>query len=697
MTINNVQPGSIYVNSGGTLGVDASGYAPALTIFKPIVMAGGILESGMSAQGTTILGTGIFLNTPATFAPQGNSILTLTGPIFDGAAPNGIALAGSPGCRLVLNGANTFSGSTLIIGGTLTLGNSLALQASTLDSSGSGSFSFGSLTAAKLGGLTGPGAISLANSSAIAVALSIGNNNANTTYSGVLSGIGSLAKIGNGTLVLTGSDTYSGPTAVNQGRLVVNGSLLSPVTVGAPSGSGGTLGGTGSLTNVTVSASGHLAPGNSPGVLHLSGSLSLLAGAVLDYELGTPITTSDEVSMPSGFLVLNGQQFSDFNFTPLAGFGRGTYTLIDALSISGSLGPISSGTVGGYPANLGIQGGDLVLNVVPEPGTIGILAIAAFGLLCWGLRKQFGRSRGAMTIVLAAATSLLLPCARSFAANHTWAVSTGEWSLASNWGGTLPNAADYAYVVNGGTVTVATSGAVCGALSLGSSVSSGTVWMTGGSFIAAGGGQYVGDSGTGRFAQSGGTNSGLQVYIGASAGSDGEYDLTGNSLLSAHVEVIGLNGSGIFTQSGGTNSLSGDITVGASGNGSYSLSGSGLLFAPDTLTLGDRGGSGTFSLSGSGRLSARGEVIGGSSAGTFTQSGGTNTCTYLIIGEAITQGTYNLNGGLLTLISPDLRGSRARSISTAARFRLADHFLSPFPSPSGRAGAARPSIRPAAP
>ncbi len=150
---------------------------------------------------------------------------------------------------------------------------------------------------------------------------------------------------------------------------------------------GGSLGGTGSLTSVTVTSGGHLAPGNSPGVLILSGSLGLVNGALLDYELGTP-TTSDEVYMPAGFLVLNGQQFSDFGFTPLAGFGQGTYTLIDALSISGSLGPISSGMVGGYPANLGIQGNDLVLNVVPEPGTIALLVIGACALWGVGFRRR---------------------------------------------------------------------------------------------------------------------------------------------------------------------------------------------------------------------------------------------------------------------------------------------------------------------
>ena len=63
---------------------------------------------------------------------------------------------------------------------------------------------------------------------------------------------------GPGTQVLAGSNTYTGPTTINQGKLLVNGSLASAVTVA----SGGTLGGTGSLSSVTVSAGGQLSPGD---------------------------------------------------------------------------------------------------------------------------------------------------------------------------------------------------------------------------------------------------------------------------------------------------------------------------------------------------------------------------------------------------------------------------------------------------
>jgi autotransporter-associated beta strand protein len=108
--------------------------------------------------------------------------------------------------------------------------------------------------------------------------LTTGGDNTSTTYSGIISDAGTLVKTGTGTLSLTGSNSYTGPTIINQGNLVVNGSLANPVSVN----SGGSLGGTGYLSNVSVSPSGQVAPGKGPQGLTISGSLSLASNAVME-------------------------------------------------------------------------------------------------------------------------------------------------------------------------------------------------------------------------------------------------------------------------------------------------------------------------------------------------------------------------------------------------------------------------------
>ena len=119
---------------------------------------------------------------------------------------------------LVLSGENRYLGNTTVNNGTLRLANSNTVQDSTVDLV-SGNLSFGDLSSATLGGLSGNQNISLNNNSLNGVSLSIGKNNKNTTYSGNLDGTGTLRKIGTGTLVLSGINTYTGGTTVIAGIL----------------------------------------------------------------------------------------------------------------------------------------------------------------------------------------------------------------------------------------------------------------------------------------------------------------------------------------------------------------------------------------------------------------------------------------------------------------------------------------------
>jgi len=166
------------------------------------------------------------------------------------------------------------------------------------------------------------------------VALSVGNNNVSSTYSGVLSGGGSLTKIGTGRWILSGTNTYTGGTVVSNGNLWINGGIVSSTTVKTNT----TLGGNGSIGGaVTIEAGGTLYPGYfGAGLLTLSNNLTLNAASTNSFVVATNGVVTNYVVV-AGLLTPNGSIIKVASGTPLA---PGTYSnLFTYGSINGSFNP----------------------------------------------------------------------------------------------------------------------------------------------------------------------------------------------------------------------------------------------------------------------------------------------------------------------------------------------------------------------
>ena len=223
---------------------------------------------------------------------------------------------------LTLTGSSSFTGDTRVAAGILTVSNANALAGSTLDMNASDSGFITFSQASSIGGLTG--SRNLANGGNT---LSIGGNNASTTYSGVLSGTGGLTKQGSGTLTLTGNNTYSGLTTVSSGTLAI--------------GSGGT---SGSIAG-NIANSGAVVF-NRSNALTYTGSISGTGGLTKQGAGALTLTGSNTYTGPttvsSGTLFIGSGGASGSIVGDIANSGAVVFNRSDAVTYAGSI----SGTGG---------------------------------------------------------------------------------------------------------------------------------------------------------------------------------------------------------------------------------------------------------------------------------------------------------------------------------------------------------------
>lgn len=201
--------------------------------------------------------------------------------------------------NVVLNGgtlAQNSSDSGSYLGyqffGTVTAGGA---SASTISSAGKGNHLLGGGVTTFNVAATGAGGADLVVSAPL------------VNGSGDYSGAGSLAKTGNGVLLLTGANTYTGPTTVGGGTLFVDGSLgAGAVTVAA----GGALGGTGVIGGpTTVQSGGTLSPGGTGiGALTINNTLTLSPGGNCVFEISKTggVASGDAVKGLAGTLTYQG-------------------------------------------------------------------------------------------------------------------------------------------------------------------------------------------------------------------------------------------------------------------------------------------------------------------------------------------------------------------------------------------------------
>jgi fibronectin-binding autotransporter adhesin len=204
-----------------------------------------------------------------------------------------------------------------------------------------------------IGSLSGSGNVNLGNGTLV-----VGYNNEPTDYAGSIGGAGGrLEKYGTGTLILSGSNAYTGRTLVYSGTLLVNGAQTSsPIRVSSL----GTLGGFGSVGNITNY--GMLAPGDGLGSL-TCGNVVLMPGSTMTIEL-----ERSALGIRGDQLRVRGQV--ELGGATLALRTSGAFTNGDQIVIVNNDGAESiAGTFAGFPNNSVLTVGSQQFRITYSGGT----------------------------------------------------------------------------------------------------------------------------------------------------------------------------------------------------------------------------------------------------------------------------------------------------------------------------------------
>lgn len=281
LAASNTHSGGTEVQAGASLSIASSN---ALGSGVLDLVGSATVPATLITTETMTISNPITVSGDPVFNVAPGTTTTVSSPITDGVSAGDVVASG--GGTLNLTAVNTYTGPTIVdAGSTLTLSGSgaIATSSSVVDN---GTLDISATTAgATLQALSGSGSVVLG-----AQNLSIAN--ANSTFSGSISGTGGLG-INGGSQVLTGVNSYTGTTSIGSGStLFLSGS---GAIASSSLANNGSFNISGKNSNVSVlgysqSSTGNLAMNFSPSAnqkLLVAGAASLAGGLSLNSVAGT--------------------------------------------------------------------------------------------------------------------------------------------------------------------------------------------------------------------------------------------------------------------------------------------------------------------------------------------------------------------------------------------------------------------------
>ncbi len=362
--------------SNGTLKAGAAGAIPNGTGKGNVVLDGGatagILDlngydatiNGLAGTTGTVLGQVLNNGSDNKVLTVGNAGATanFTGIIKDNSGTGGtVGLAQTGSGTLTLSGANSHTGGTTVTQGILSLGSAGALGSTGTISMNGGTLQFSAsnttdyTSGSRLKIEDGKIAVFDTNSQPVSFASAL--------QTGIL-GNGGLRKDGNGTLTLSGANTYTGATTINTGTLKLTGGSLGNTAMDASSPSVTLAVQPGTATTINAGTTSVVGAG---ATLNLgSNTLDMIDGASCTFNL------QQEATGPGTALtVTNGATFK---------FDLGN-TTADQLNVTNAVSVSAGATVN---VTLDTSGATALTT-----GTYNLISTAVAGLMTGGPTWQF--------------------------------------------------------------------------------------------------------------------------------------------------------------------------------------------------------------------------------------------------------------------------------------------------------------------
>ncbi len=426
-TLEKRSTGELVLSGSNTYSGGTHVYAGILRVATPAALPGYNSPGTVTVAGTQYVGAGtLAVNygglgdwTPAevdalranvTFSPKYGAPCYLGfdttnaggGTIYDSTISGTLGINKLGANSLTLTAVNSYSGGTQVSDGVLAVGVDNALGTGDISVTG-GTLDLCGHTQA-LAGQLGTFGGSVVNGKILASGFQIYSGIVSADLSNGQNQWGGLLKYGDGTVVLSGNNSYVGNTTVFGGKLVVSNDAGSAtgsgnVTVNA----GAILAGTGTIAG-RVTMNGILAPGESPGILTVNNQVTFQAGSAFNVDvMGLVAGSGYDQLLTTGPVSLAGSLTADFgSFIPTGhdmlfvlnntglGTTTGTFQYADNAKI---------GTFNGYDwyitydANNAIVpslngGNDVAIYSVPEPSTIALLSIGALSLFAYACRRR---------------------------------------------------------------------------------------------------------------------------------------------------------------------------------------------------------------------------------------------------------------------------------------------------------------------